>query len=95
MADGQVTKHGVCTGEYRLGAETPVPKFGSAEAINLVVAGGEAGKFAALIDKRDPAIGVLKRMIRDVCRDECIGALRVCHQPLGQRGGDGQPAGGF
>jgi hypothetical protein len=34
----------------RLGAETPVPKFRQAESIKLVVAGGEAGKFAALID---------------------------------------------
>jgi hypothetical protein len=34
----------------RLGPDTAVPKFRSAESIKLVVAGGEAGKFAALID---------------------------------------------
>ncbi len=34
----------------RLGPGTPVPKFRAAEAIHLVVAGGEAGKFAAWID---------------------------------------------
>jgi hypothetical protein len=34
----------------RLGGETMVPKFRTADAIKLVVAGGEAGKFAALID---------------------------------------------
>jgi hypothetical protein len=34
----------------RLGAQTAVPKFRQADSIKLVVAGGEAGKFAALID---------------------------------------------
>ena len=33
----------------RLGPDTPVPKFRSPEMIKLVVAGGEAGKFAAYV----------------------------------------------
>jgi hypothetical protein len=51
LARGRGCAIGLTAAEVEwVGAETPVPKFRQADSIKLVVAGGEAGKFAALID---------------------------------------------